>query len=384
MQGFFMDFSNTKMQSIVRDFRIDRMMRYNLFVPRLYNLCRSLGFEMDNIMPSRAFCADENQGFPIILLTKHFGAFPFNHGRAGGIVATDRHGPHAHHGEDMVIIQASHVGYDPETETFGHYCRLQIPDDKMTTTCGKVGGVIAWYQDEYQFAQDNIYLGREGEVRTITIDNQLLDERRVEGLFLELDSMILLEDGKRKLHRTLSTSRVYIASDAFCDALPDSVWKDGKRVCLGSHLRPEMFVYQRNGSDDGEGSRQLEDNLLDAMPWIVTSASPMLTAAQVNTQAEFDNTFRSIVRAPEYKGKRLLFVSCLHIDISPKEGQMFPLTKCVPWAAYIQQDDGSASTLEQAEIFDLLMAQSTENPDQIDLETAIQEMKDVPEINVSV
>jgi hypothetical protein len=379
-----MDFSNTKIHSIVRDFRIGRMMRYHSFVPRLYNLCRTLGFEAGNIMPSRAFCADENQGFPIILLTKHFGAFPFNHGRAGGIVARDRHGPHAHHGEDMMIIQASHVGYDPETGIFGDYCRLQTPDDKKTATCGKIGGVIAWYRDEYQFAQDNIYLGREGDLRTITIDNQLLDQRRAEGLFLKLDDMISMGDGKRKLHRTLSTSRVYIASDAFCDALPDLVWQGAERVNIGHHLGPEMFVYKRDSYDDGDGSHQLENNLLDAMPWIVTSETPMLAAAQVNTQAEFDHTFRSIIKAPEYKGKRLLFISCLNIDISPQKGQMFPLTKCVPWAAYLQNKDGSSLTLEQAEIFDLLMQQSSENPDQIDLEAAIQEMGDRPGIEILV
>ena len=121
--------SNRKSQSTVRDFRIEQMMRYSLFVPRLYNLCLSLGFEANNIMPSRAFCSDENQGFPVILITKHFAAFPFNHGRVGGIVATDRHAPHAQHGKDMVIIQASHVGYDPETEVFGRYCRLQTPEN---------------------------------------------------------------------------------------------------------------------------------------------------------------------------------------------------------------------------------------------------------------
>jgi len=70
--------SSTNTQSIACDFHIDQMMRYSLFVPRLYNLCRSLGFEAGNIMPSRAFCSDENQGFPIILIAKHFGAFPFN------------------------------------------------------------------------------------------------------------------------------------------------------------------------------------------------------------------------------------------------------------------------------------------------------------------
>jgi len=377
-----MNTSHGRAQSIVSEFRIDHMMRYSLFVPRLYNLCRSLGFEMHNIMPSRAFCADENQGFPIILITKHFGAFPFNHGRAGGIVAINRHGPHAHHGKDMVIIQASHVGYDPETETFGNYCRLQTPDGKKTSTCGKIADVIAWYQEEYDFAKKNIYLGKEGNLYTLTIDNQLLNEQRTEGLVLELDRMILREDGKRKLLRRLSTSRVYVASDVFCDLLPKVAWPENGRVHIGHHLDPELFFYQRHHSEDVEDSYQLENNLLDAMPWIVTSSAPMLVAAQVNTQAEFDHTFRSIVKSDDYRGKRLLFISCLNIDISPQAGQLFPLTKCVPWAAYIQNADGSSSTLEQIEIYELLMKQSTENNDQVDMETAIGQMVDAPEVKV--
>ena len=376
--------STTNMQSIVCDFRIDYMMRYNLFVPRLYNLCRSLGFKAGNIMPSRAFCSDENQGFPIILIAKHFGAFPFNHGRVGGIVATDRHGPHARHGKDMVIIQASHVGYDPETETFGQYCRLQTQDDKKTTTCGKIGDVLQWYQDEYWFAQNNIYLGREGDVRTITIDNQLLDERRTEGLFLDLDRMVLMEDGKLKLQRTLSTSRVYLAAEELYKLLPDNVWPVGRRVNIGSHLAPEMFSYRRHLSGDVEGHNHLENNIINPMPWIVTSPEPLLVAAQVNTQAEFDRAFRTIVKAQEYHGKNLLFISCLNIDISPREGQLFPLTTCIPWAAYIQDDDGKSRTQEQSEIVELLLQQSTENPDQIDMEEAIQQMVDAREIRIAI
>jgi hypothetical protein len=335
-------------------------------------------------MPSRAFCSDENQGFPIILITKHFGAFPFNHGRVGGIVATGRHAPHAQHGKDMVIIQASHVGYDPETETFGSYCRLRTPDHKKTTSCGKIGAVSRWYQDEYRFAQNNIFLGREGEKRTITIDNQLLDERRVEGLFIDPDKMILMEDGKRKLLRTLSTSRVFMASNELEKLLPDHIWAVGQRVKIGSHLGPELFIYRRHISGDIEGHSHLENNLIDAMPWIVTSPVPSLVAAQVNTQTEFDRTFRTIVRSQEYRGKRVLFISCLNIDISPQEGQIFPLTKCVPWAAYIQDADGSSSTLEQSELCKLLMEQSTENPDQIDLEAAIQQMIDAQEIKITL
>ncbi len=376
--------TNTNMESIVSDFRIDHMMRYSLFAPRLYNLCRSLGFEAGNIMPSRAFCSDENQGFPIILIAKHCGAFPFNHGRVGGIVATDRHGSHAQHGKDIVIIQASHVGYDPETETFGSYCRLQTSDNNKIDTCGKISGVIKWYLDEYKFAQNNIYLSQEGDVRTITIDNQLLDAKRKEGLFLDLKKIILMEDGQQKLLRALSTSRIYEVSEEFYQLLPKNIWSVGQPAIIGSLLKPEMFIYQRHISSSVEGHNHLENNLIKPMPWIVTSPSPMLVAAQINTQVEFDRTFRTIVKAHEYRDKRLLFISCLNIDISPREGQLFPLTKCVPWAAYIQNGDGSSFTLEQSDIVKQLMQQNTENTEEIDMEAAIQQMIDAREIKITV
>ena len=373
--------SNTNMQSIVSNFHIDHMMRYSLFVPRLYNLCRSLGFEAGKITPSRAFCSDENQGFPIILIAKHFGAFPFNHGRVGGIVATDRHGPHAHHGKDMVIIQASHVGYDPETETFGSYCRLQTTEHDNTVTCGKIGGVMQWYQKEYRFAQKNIYLGCNDGIYTITIDNHLLNDKRTEGLFLELDKLIEKQDGGFQLIKSLSTSRVYAASKELCQHIPESFWNG---TAIGDKLGPEMFIFHHRINDDIEGYDHLENNLINAMPWIITSDSPLLVAAQVNTQAEFDRAYRTIVKEPEYEGKRLLFISCLNIDISPREGQIFPLTKCIPWAAYIQDADGKSRTIEQDEIVEMLMQQSDENPDQIDLEVAIQQMIDAEEIKIKI
>ena len=53
-----------------------KMLRYSIFIPKLYNLCKSLGFEPGKIMPSRAFCSDESQGYPIILIGKHFNTFP--------------------------------------------------------------------------------------------------------------------------------------------------------------------------------------------------------------------------------------------------------------------------------------------------------------------
>jgi hypothetical protein len=376
--------SSSNLQSVIGDFHIDNMMRYSLFVPRLYNLCKSLGFEAGKIMPSRAFCSDESQGFPIILIAKHFGTFPFNHGLVGGIVATDRHGPHADHGKDLVIIQASHVGYDPDMKTFGIYRRLQTEANESSDSCGKIGDVLNWYRDEYAFACENIFLGKSGDQYSVTIDNQLLNESRPAGLFLNLDRIVRQEHGNPQPVRTLSTARSYLAADSLVKMLPAELWADGDETAIGNHLVPGLFRFKRDVGGDTEGQSHLEQNLLNPMPWIVTSASPLLVAAQVNTQAEFDRAFRSIVKEKRYRDKRMIFVSCLNIDISPREGQIFPLTKCVPWAAYIQDGQGNHYTLEQAELTAQLMEQSTDNPEQIDLEDAIRKMEDEQEIRIEV
>jgi len=67
------------MQRMIENLRIGPFaMRCSMFVPRLYNLCRSLGFERHRMLPSRAFCSDESQGYPVILIAQHFGTFPFD------------------------------------------------------------------------------------------------------------------------------------------------------------------------------------------------------------------------------------------------------------------------------------------------------------------
>lgn len=376
--------STANIRALMADFQVAGMMlRYSTFIPRLYNLCRSLGFESGKIMPSRAFCSDESQGYPIILITKHFGVFPFNHGQVGGIVATDRHAPHAEHGRDMVIIHASHVGYDPESRVFGTYRRLQSEDRHLTANCGKIEAVLRWYQDEYAFARDNIVLERHGEDYLITIDNQLLRENRDEGLFLNLDRLAApAAGGEFRPVRCLSTAKSLIATPELRRLMEQNDWADGRREPIGGWLLPEFFRFKRDVRGDLEGRSHLEQNLFDPMAWIVTSPHPLLTAAQVNTQVEFDRTFRTIVREHGYQGKRVVYISGLNIDISPQVGQRFPLTKFVPWAAFVQQPDGSHGTLEQIELLALLRGQPSENPDQIDLEASIHQMEQTQEVHV--
>ena len=66
------------------------------------------------------------------------------------------------------------------------------------------------------------------------------------------------------------------------------------------------------------------------------------------------------------------------------EGNVFPLTKFVPWAAYIQAPDGQSVTLEQSELVARLQEQSSENPRQIDLELAIASMHSRQEVKFKV
>ncbi len=54
----------------------------------------------------------------------------------------------------------------------------------------------------------------------------------------------------------------------------------------------------------------------------------------------------------------------------------------MPWAAFVQDQNGHGSVLEQGEIMARLFEESPDNPDAVDLENAIQQMKDAEEIKI--
>jgi hypothetical protein len=174
---------------------------------------------------------------------------------------------------------------------------------------------------------------------------------------------------------------VFSASERLYGYINDFEWDKLHPKSIDKHLHPDLFYFKRHMTHHHEEGRDhLENNLLEVMPYVVASDWPALTAAQANTQVEFDRAFRTIVQEQAYSNKRVLFISGLNIDISPSQGQVFPLTKFVPWAACLQNEDGSHQTWEQAELYKRLKEQSTDNPDQIDLEEAIGIMEKAQEI----
>jgi hypothetical protein len=376
------------MQRTIENMRIaGHAMRYSQFVPKLYNYCLSLGFERDRMMPSRAFCSDESQGYPVILIAQHFGTFPFDHGRVGGKVAINRHGPYAHHGEDLVIIQASHVGYDAATRRFGVYQRQRTAGRGFGDNCGKLCGVLHWYQDEYRHACETVLCGTIDGGPAVFIDNQYLDQKRAEGLFLNLDR--LLQDADDPL-KVLSTSKAFRACPALVDRLPAAIWQaepdsgtkpdTNKPRAVGTHLASDLFSFRRTPTEGLEGHDILEAALGPAMPMLVTSAYPPLDAARYTTQVEFDRTYRSILREPAYQNKNVLFISGLNIDVSPHDGMPFPLIKFVPWAAYARLRDGRSFLLEQDELSATLRSQSADNADRLSFDGSIRAMAEVEEV----
>lgn len=368
------------MHRMMGDMRIQGMaMRYSQFVPRLYNLCLSLGFRRDRMMPSRAFCSDESQGYPTMLIAQHFGTFPFDHGRVGGKVAINRHGPHADHGDDLVIVHASHVGYDSEQQRFGVYERLFTAGSQYGHNCGKLCAVMHWYREEYDYACAHVLLGLIDGRPAIVIDNHLLGQDRDEGLFLRLEKLI--GTSTTAPLRAFSTSKAFAASDHLVRTVAPEFWREQRRP-IGERLTPDLFFYRRDAVSGLEGQDLLEAELAPAMPALMTSPYPALDAARFITQMEFDRTYRSLQRDTAYRGKNLLFVSGLNIDVSPRPGLPFPLTKFVPWAAYIRLRDQDGYILEQPDLFDSLSRQPVDNPDQMSFDAAIRAMAEAEEIKL--
>ncbi len=360
----------------IRNYHLNgHMLPYTDFVPQLFNWAVSLGFQPRRIMPSQAFCSDESQGFPVIMITKHFGTFPFNHGQVGGVVSTGRHGPYAAHGHDLVIIQASHVGFDPHSNTFGSYKRLQTMPESCSASCGKLESILCWYQNEYAFACENLLLHTKDGREAITVDSNLTDESRNEGLFLRADRLFEFEAGSYKYPlQILSTSKTFAAAKPFVDTVGHSAFREARPTPVGERLAANLFNYKRDIPLMVEGRHHIENILLRFMPRIVTSQFPILSGALLTTQMEFDRTYRSIVKEGAYRDRNLIFISGLNIDMWPLENQLFPMTKFVPWAAFVQTEGEAPRILEQGELLEVLRGQPTENPHQINLDDAIDRM----------
>lgn len=275
-------------------------------------------------------------------------------------MATDRHGPHSHHGEDLMILQGSHVGYDPNSGVYGTYNRPKMMGDCPSDSCGKLIHVITPYLEQYLFARDRIFLHKDDNGNClITTKNSFVDfgSRPVsQGLVLRLSNLVS-EDSKGVIRpfASASTTQTYKVSDAFKKRLKKIgyEWRSGARESIGELLAADLFFF-REDFYETDVFLLLERNLIEFMPAIVSAKNPALRAAKTHIQLEFARGVESIRRSSDYRGRNLLYVTGLNIDISKNED--LPETNYfVPWAAHIQLKDGEKEkyihTIEQDELY---------------------------------
>ena len=344
---------------------------YQELAPRLYNMAQGLGLPAKRIHLASALCADEEQGYIQLLLTKHFGVFPTDLAHSDGTLNRRALLQLAAVAGDIVIVQASHVGYSPKRPGYSRCSRVDSGIDTQLSCCLSVSRGLEWYSREYRFAQRQIRVRRGEQGFQVIIDNELLDQQRNHGLFLNLAQLIASDDqgGILPPIAMRSTSQVFAAGEALSARLSaDEV--DGDEQVIGTRLGPSQFCYHPPPpGEDIQG--RIMTNLADDIQQIVTADNPMVCAAQANLLAEFDHNCRFILKQEAFNGRRIIYLAGLNLDIVGDQGLHFPRSRFIPWAVYIQKGDNHNHVLEQEQTLAELRRHSSDNPDQLNIDAAI-------------
>ncbi len=329
-----------------------RLIPYDEFIPRLKNFCLSLGFKKTfSITP-------ENMS----IQKSHDPCWP-----AENLPGSAE--------QDAVIILSTKVPYEPSWGVYGGLPRPLIHERTHCRIEGTVSHFIAPYLQQYQFAQNHIYLTcKKAGIYHVTLPADLVGEGTKNGgknLKIRLDKFTDPDENGNFVPVMAADSFVsFPLSEQFLLYLHDNhfSWKKGKVQRIGVLLTAELFVFQEiaqfaSGNDDSgddAGRSTFVKTLLPAMNRIVTHANPQLRAALIHLKNEFTRLVDEILNTQgERDSANLLCIAGLDIDVAPFKGR--GKRYFVPWAAYCQrgggQDDGSHNRLQQDDLFVALMAQ---------------------------
>lgn len=345
-------------------------MDYSVFAPRLYNLCKKYGLRRGHMRLASAFCSDKNQGYALLFLTKHFGTFPVEVNTASGRI--DYREIPEEHDADLVIVQASHMGCAPQRKEYDDRQKSEWMNEEQSRICQYQDKTLRWYQSEYHFARNGISVWKEKDRYLLIISSQLLDAGRRDGLFLNMDKLVQRDaDGNYAVAKQYSNAKVFSASEDFVRRVAQTCPQEDGAEVIGERLSSDLFYFKRNfaGISGHEWYRSHELNV--CMPTIITSINPVSAFVKKNIQIEFDHTFRAIVEKNKYRGRNLVYIAGIHQDVLHVAAQKFPPTLFIPWAAFIQQSDGTRIVVKQEKLAELLSCCSSSNTEEINLEDVL-------------
>ncbi|MFC1690800.1 hypothetical protein ACFL0W_01350 [Nanoarchaeota archaeon] len=368
--------------SILVDTKID----YRVLIPRLRNLV--LGhyeFDSKKTLPCRSFCSDETQMVIADLLSSYFGARPFNFGRVGALLALDRSPAAAHHGKNLVIVSAAHVGYDPNAsnsaEQYGRIFRPQMDcsvddDHSHSSCCGKIVGTITPFKESYdRTSQDKLHLIKKEvggtEKYCIVINNSRLapfnDDKILE---LHLEKLLKFKnDSPVEIDRE-ANSIIYEANPGFVEDIGEENFLADKPTPIGKNLTGKYFDFRREVIKENEdGSHLILKGLLPYMNRVVTSDIPSFEAARIVSWGEFGkavNAFGHHTSELDLGERSIFLISGINLDYFDHEAaKINPLAGnqvyFIPMAAYVKNIDDpnhpDGQVLEREELLDLLLKQ---------------------------
>ncbi|MCO6413887.1 MAG: hypothetical protein J5I92_14195 [Thiogranum sp.] len=345
-------------------------MDYSEFAPRLYNFCKQSGLRRGHWRLVSAFCPSEDQGYPLLALTKHFGCFPVDTGSPSGVM---RYAAMPEdHDMDLVIVQASHVRAVDRSMVHHDGGGMARISTQRSRDCPYLHQALQWYQNEYRVARNSISLKKHDDSYVVIIANHLLDDGRKEGLFLHMDKLLRHDaEGRPLVIDRYSTTTVIAASDNLISRASAACLGEDEVRFIDRNLDADLFFFKRDTGAMPEQERNRIDALNDWMPQIITSSWPALALAKASIQIEFDRTFRILARDEKYRGRNIVYIGAFHQDAVTVSDRAITPTLVVPWAAYVRHSDGRQRVLEQPELVEHLKRSSPVNPEEIDLDAAL-------------
>jgi hypothetical protein len=363
---------------------------YAKFVSSLKSLAvQEYKLNPKTILPCRSVCSDESEAQVTYALDSFFGNSTFNFGRVGGLIAVDRTPAAAHHGKELVIVAATHVGYNPKlnelNSRFGSIFRPRMGLNKedgtaYSTCCGKLLGTISPFLKLYNLASNkkiNIVMKKiNGEEKyCIVINNHLLKQKdnfvmlnlNYKRLIKHLNDMPIVIEGR-------ANSTVYELSEQFYEQhIKDKFnLKEESPVPIGKLLTSEYFTFeQSNILETEEGSHLILKNLLPYMSRIVSHPIPELAVANITIAHEFSKAVTLFRTQQEELGivtRAVLLVAGINLNVydeelAKKDELLGYQVYFCPYGAYFKPDSGNTygKVLEREELVSLLRKQKNDS-----------------------
>lgn len=307
-------------------------------------------------------------------MAKHFSTLTVDIGTENGWINYTK--IPVEYGTDLVVLQCSHVSGAPRSKAYDGHQRSEPTNEQQAHTCRYQSEILHWYQSEYHIAQNSIWLRKADNRYLLSIDNQLLDEGRGEGLFLNMNKMAQRDSaGNYIIVKQYTTAKAFVASEDFVYRATESNLQDEQVILIGQYLYSDLFYFKLNKEGIPEKEQYRIQKLNVLMPQIITSPWPAQSLAQAIVQIEFEHNFRILAKENKYQSNNIIYIAGVHQHAMQTSKRTITPTLFFPWAAYIQQSNGSNVILEQLDLVAHLNQYAVGNPNEINQEAIMREME---------